>query len=103
MSIDKPTETGDIKDGFDLIEYPCAYGFKAMCRVDQTATQSIAELMRQLVLSHVAESALLELRVKQSRTGKYESVTISVRLVAREQLEAIYKSIAASPVVVMTL
>ena len=93
----------DPKDGFDLIEYPCDYGFKAMCRVDSFGKSSAADTMRQLVLTHVNESSLLDIKTNQSRTGKFESVTLLVRLNGREELEAIYGAISASPIVVMTL
>ena len=91
------------KDGFDLIEYPCDYGFKAMCRIELCAEQSATDHMSELVLLHVAESALLKVSSNQSRTGKFESVTLTVRLHRRQELEAIYQAVANSPVVVMTL
>ena len=91
------------KDGFDLIEYPSDYGFKAMCRIELCSERSATEQMRELVLLHIAESALLKISSKQSRTGKFESVTLTVRLQSRQELEAIYQSVANSPVVVMTL
>ena len=91
------------QDGFDLIEYPCDYGFKAMCRIELCAQRSATEHMRELVFQHVAESALLKVSSNQSRTGKFESVTLTVRLQSRQELEAIYQAVANSPVVVMTL
>ena len=97
MTIENP------KDGFDLIEYPCDYGFKAMCRVDVNDSQSASDTVQQLVFQHVDQSALIETHVHQSRTGKFESVTVTLRIENRELLEAIYKSIAESPRVVMTL
>ena len=97
MSTDEP------KDGFDLIEYPCQYSFKAMCRIDNSNAVSPSELMRSLVLQNVAEELLLSVQSKQSKGGKYEAVTLSVQLQNRQQLENIYQSISSSPLVVMTL
>ena len=91
------------EDGFDLIEYPNDYGFKAMCRIELCVERSATDHMRELVLLHVAESALLKVSSNQSRTGKFESVTLTVRLQSRQELEAIYQAVANSPVVVMTL
>ena len=97
MTIENP------KDGFDLIEYPSDYGFKAMCRVEVNDSQSASEAIQQLVFQHIDQSALIETHAHQSRTGKFESVTVTLRIDSREQLEAIYKSIDESPRVVMTL
>ena len=47
--------------------------------------------------------SLLSIKSNASRTGKFESVTLNIKLENREQLEIIYKVIAASPRVVMTL
>jgi putative lipoic acid-binding regulatory protein len=103
MTDTKHPLSNDPQDGFDLIEYPCDYGFKAMCRVAQFNSQDASEVIRSLVLNHVLEDAFLGIKTKQSRTGKFESVTVDVRLTDRAELEAIYKSIANSPIVVMTL
>ena len=95
--------TENPKDGFDLIEYPSDYAFKAMCRVDVNDSQSASDAIQQLVFQHIEQTALIETHTNKSRTGKFESVTVTLRLGSREQLEAIYKSISESPRVVMTL
>lgn len=95
--------TEDPKDGFDLIEYPNDYAFKAMCRVDVNDSQSTSNAIQQLAFQHIDQSALIETHTNQSRTGKFESVTLTLRIANREQLEAIYKAISESPRVVMTL
>lgn len=90
-----------VKDGFDLIEYPSDYAFKAMCRV--TENTDLVDHLSKRVCSIVSESALLDVRTSSSRTGKYNSLTLKVKVENRDQLEAIYQIIADSPVVVMTL
>ena len=100
MSKDLPNE---VEDGFDLIEYPCEYGFKAMCRVAACGDLGPSQAMQDIVLKHIAESDLLAVSSNHSRTGKFESVTLTVRLRSRAQLEAVYQAVAASPLVVMTL
>lgn len=91
----------DPKDGFDLIEYPCDYSFKAMCRVEVEIDSR--DKISAIITSLVARERLLAIRSNQSRTGKFESVTATVKLDSREQLERIYDAIAASSSVVMTL
>lgn len=91
------------KDGFDLIEYPCDYLFKVMCRVDESVEQTPKLMVEKVILEHVAADALLSIDTQDSRTGKFQSVSATVKLESRESLETIYGSIAKLPNVVMTL
>ncbi len=93
--------SNDPKDGFDLIEYPVDYSFKAMCRAsDEVSAQ---DYIRGLVTPLLDDGALLKVSGNTSRTGKFESVTLLIRLQSRQELESIYKLIAGSDRVVMTL
>jgi len=96
---DDTPRDNDPKDGFDLIEYPCDYLFKAMCRA-QPDTQ---EQLQACVLKYVSSDAILEVRRNQSRTAKFESITIHVHIKSRAELESIYQEIASCPNVLMTL
>jgi len=89
--------TKDPQDGFDLIEYPCEFAFKAMCRVNAALDESPTQHVSGIVASHLSEAAILGSR------SNLESVTISVHLENREQLEGVYQAIANSDRVVMTL
>jgi len=91
----------DPKDGFDLIEYPCDYMFKAMCRASEDT--DIEKYLGELVISKLNQKALLSTKTVSSRTGKFESVTLTVKLNSREELETVYEAIVSSPFVVMTL
>jgi len=91
------------KDGFDLIDYPCDYAFKAMCRVGNFSENSLKNEILKLVLEHIDESLVLDIKSKFSKTAKFESITITTRISDRKQLEKIYHTISASPLVVMTL
>lgn len=98
---DKKQTLIDSRDGFDLIDYPCDYMFKAMCRV--TEGQNLSDELSQLVANNLNQQAILGVKTASSRTGKFESVSITVRLKNRDQLESVYQSIVSSPFVVMTL
>lgn len=89
------------KDGFDLIEYPCDYSFKAMCRADPE--QTAIDYVRSIVESELGGNSLLDVRSNASKTGKFEAVTFVINLKSREQLESIYQLVANSSRVVMTL
>ncbi len=91
----------DPKDGFDLIEYPTDFSFKAMCRADESVPAQ--DYIEKLVTPTVVDGAILSVSGNTSKTGKFESVTLKIRVYNRTELEAIYKLIADSPRVVMTL
>ncbi len=91
----------DPKDGFDLIEYPTDFAFKAMCKAQPDSPAQ--DYIKGLIMPMVNDGALLSVSGNTSKTGKFESVTVKVRLQSRDELEAIYKLIANSERVVMTL
>jgi len=91
----------DPKDGFDLIEYPCEFNFKAMCKADDSVPAT--DYVRDIIEPMVTKTDLISMSSNSSRTGKFESVTAVVKINDREQLERIYKTISAADRVVMTL
>lgn len=94
----------DPKDGFDLLEYPCDFQFKAMVKVaGLTPEQTAEQAMKALVVPLLSPENLIKVSSAQSRTGKFESVSLKAKLQDREQLEAVYAALAADPNVVMTL
>jgi len=95
------TKLPETQDGFDLIEYPCDYSFKAMCKVG--VIDGLHQHLSTLVLGLVKSNVVIDLRSTSSRTGKFESVTIVVNIISRDELEAVYQGLAAASVVVMTL
>lgn len=101
MSDKKNDPQSDPQDGFDLIEYPCDFPFKAMCKAEEGAPA--IDYIVGLITPLLDDGALLSTSGNFSRTGKFESVTATVRLQSRAELESIYKLISQSPRVVMTL
>lgn len=87
------------KDGFDLIEYPCEYAFKAMAH----SGDEIELELKNLVIGILGKDNVLNAKVSQSRTGKFVSVTITTQLHNREQLETVYQELSACKNVLMTL
>ena len=99
--INPDSNNPDPKDGFDLLEYPCEFNFKAMCRADENVPS--LGYLKKIIEPLVKADDLLSMKTNASRTGKFESVTALIRLQNREQLEVIYKAIASADRVVMTL
>jgi putative lipoic acid-binding regulatory protein len=91
----------DPQDGFDLLEYPLDYNFKALCHAQEGSPA--VDYILVLIEPILNDGALIESKTNSSRTGKFESVTAIVRINNRYELESIYELIAQSPRVVMTL
>jgi len=101
---DKKTEDHKDKqqDGFDAIEYPLDFAFKAVC--ETVLTES--ELIDSLKNSIKKKSTYLIVKstsTKSSSSGRYISVTLTVGLEERKDLEAVYTALVDNTEVKMTL
>ena len=94
-----PNDEPEYQDGFDFIEYPCEFAFKAMAKSNDEIESQLCSLVAEVV----TENNVLSSKLVKSRTGKFESVTITARLHNREELEAVYKALSEYPEVLMTL
>jgi putative lipoic acid-binding regulatory protein len=81
------------------LEFPCVFPVKVMLISSDGARRDALET----VSAHVGFDAERDVRRRASRNGRYESVTISVRVESREQLEGIYRDLRRLEAVVMTL
>jgi len=98
-------------DGFDAIEYPLDYSFKAVCEfmvVDNDADigeeiRSIEQKVQSTVAEIVGDSAVKNVASKISKAGNYISVTTTARLENRQQLEKTYHDLSVLEIVKMTL
>ncbi|MGH1540910.1 MAG: YbeD family protein [Arenicella sp.] len=89
----------DPRDGFDLIEYPCDYKFKAVCKT----VDAIDDVIQQFAVDVVGAENVISTDSRPSKNQRFTSVTVLVRLSTREDLEAVYQAIADCPDVIMTL
>lgn len=87
------------KDAFDLIEFPCDYKFKAVCKTTADLQKSLLIPVSELLDGQSVPQAQL----RASKNGKFTSVTFTANIVDRDQLERVYQALASSPHVVMTL
>lgn len=87
----------DVEQG--KLSFPCQIGIKAMGRQSEAFPESVKEI----IAMHVEEDALVEVRIRSSKAGKYLSVTCEVRLDNRDQMEAIYTAMHEHPDILMTL
>ncbi len=69
------------------LTFPCEYPVKAMGENSQKFLQEMLFIAQK----HCPETQQSNVRTNQSKTGKYQSVTITVQVESRTQLEALYQ------------
>ncbi|MCO5107908.1 MAG: DUF493 domain-containing protein [Burkholderiaceae bacterium] len=95
--------TNDLGAAFDrlerLLEFPVDFPLKVMGRRVDDFAQAIAATVGEHVPTF--DPATMELRA--SSQGTWLSVTVVVRVESREQLERLYRALAAHPLVSVVL
>lgn len=81
------------------LEFPCIFPIKVMMRSSAQARDEVLETVN----SHVKFDSARDVRRRPSRNGRFESVTITVHVESRAQLEQIYMDVRRLDAVVMTL
>ncbi len=89
----------DIPPEQSLIEYPCDFPIKIMGRCVEGFAQEIA----QLVQGHVPGFDAATMEMRASSKGQYLSLTCTVYVTSREQLDGIYRALTAHPMVRVVL
>ena len=81
------------------LQFPCAFPIKVMGVGDPGFQALIVELVRQ----HAPDLDEARVRVRDSRAGRYQSVTVTVNARDRAQLDAIYQDLSGNPHVKLVL
>jgi len=82
-----------------LIEYPCDFPIKVM----GAASADFAGIVCHLVRAHAPDVDADSISTRASAGGKYVSVTCTVRVESREQLDNLYRDLSTHPAVAMVL
>ena len=82
-----------------LIEFPCRFPIKAMGRADDTFQSLVVEIVRR----HAPDLDEDLVRVRESRGGKWLSVTVTIQAADKDQLDAIYRELSAHQRVVWAM
>jgi putative lipoic acid-binding regulatory protein len=82
-----------------LIEYPCDFPIKAM----GLATDAIEAIFTDIVRRNLPHQQTFEIKRRDSKNGKYISITIILKAENREQLDAVYRELSAHEKILMTL
>ncbi|MEI2782762.1 MAG: DUF493 domain-containing protein [Candidatus Competibacter sp.] len=86
-------------DGESLLRFPCDFPIKIMGAGDFDLRLLAVELVRR----HAPDLDEARVRVRDSRAGRYQSVTVVVRARAQAQLDAIYRELGGHPRIALVL
>ncbi len=82
-----------------LLTFPCQFPIKVMGKVDIEFDLLVIELIRQ----HIDNLDLDAVKCRPSKGGNYLAVTVTVTATSKQQLDAIYQTLSAHPLVLMAL
>jgi hypothetical protein len=82
-----------------LLEFPCNFPIKVMGH----RSADFHLLVADIVGRHVPDLDVGRLRYRDSRNGRYRSVTVVIQASSRAQLDAIYQDLSRHERVVMAL
>ena len=82
-----------------LIQYPCDFPIKVMGERVDGFVHAITHIAKQFDPGY--DASTVELR--ESSSGKYLGVTITVRATSREQLDELYRTLTSHPMVKVVL
>lgn len=87
------------RDADTLLEFPCDFPIKIMgARGDD-----FAQTMVEIVLRHAPDFASESVEMRASSSGKYLSVTCTIRATSKPQLDALYRELSGHPLVKVVL
>ncbi len=82
-----------------LLDFPCAFPIKAMGR----NSGSFESLVSDIVFRHAKPFAGGQVKARESGSGTYLSVTVTISAESRQQLDLIYEDLTTCEQVLMAL
>jgi len=89
----------DIPPEQSLIEYPCDFPIKIMGRCVEGFAQEIAKVVQ----AHASGFDAATIEMRASSKGQYLSLTCTVHVTSREQLDGLYRALSGHPMVRVVL
>ena len=77
----------------EIFEFPCDFPLKIMGQ----RSDDFAQLMLDIVLRHAPDFDPATVEMRPSSKGSYLGLTVTIRAVSREQLDALYRELTAHP------
>jgi len=81
------------------LEFPCRFPVKVM----GPAREDFESIVLDIVRRHAGEIPADRVKRRQSRKGRYLSVTVEIDATSREQLDDLYRALSSSPHVKVVL
>jgi putative lipoic acid-binding regulatory protein len=82
-----------------LLEFPCRFAIKVMGRTSPELDVLVVEIVRR----HSPDLREGAVTSRPSKGGNYTAITVTIDASSREQLDAIYQDLTASPHILMAL
>lgn len=82
-----------------LLEFPCDFPLKIMGE----RTDDFAQTVVEIVLRHAPDFAAETVEMRASSSGRYLSVTCTIRAESRAQLDGLYRELSRHPSVKVVL
>lgn len=82
-----------------LIDFPCDFPIKVFGVAQHGFAQAVAEAVQQ----HAPDFDAASIEMRASSSAKYLSLTCTVRVSSREQLDDVYRALSGHPMVKMVL
>lgn len=93
-----------MSDSGELLQFPCRFPIKAMGAAGGTGGDlDFSALVLEIIARHAPGVDEGAVTVRESRGGRWLSVTVVVEAESRDQLDAIYRDLTGHELVVMAL
>lgn len=86
-------------DADNLFDFPCEFPIKAMGVAGDEFEIAVLEIIRR----HVDDLQEGAVKMRPSRTGKFVSITCTIKAESREQLDSIYRELSSHPLIKVAL
>ncbi|NOT86388.1 MAG: DUF493 domain-containing protein [Methylococcaceae bacterium] len=86
-------------DETTLLEFPCQFPIKVMGKGDVEFELLVIELISE----HIDNLDPSAVKRRPSKSGNYLAITVTIEAISKKQLDAIYQSLSAHPLVLMAL
>ncbi|MCF6767056.1 DUF493 domain-containing protein [Thiotrichales bacterium 19S11-10] len=96
---DKAQSNGKDQTAETLLEFPCRFPIKILCNPNK----GIEELVMEALHKHIEDNKSIDLSVKESKNGKYISITAIFTATSKEQLDTLYRLFSSQEDVHMVL
>ncbi|NRA82650.1 MAG: DUF493 family protein [Gammaproteobacteria bacterium] len=79
----------------ELLEFPCDFGFRIM----GLALEELPTVVNAVFEKHVSGEYKQLPKVRKSSSGKYHSISYTIRVNSKEQIELLYKELSEIEIV----